>query len=330
LARYILKRLLLMIPVFIGITVITYSLVRFSADRYYQMSGEALSDRGSISQTREFYEREKKFFGLDKPVPVGYARWLSKAVRLDFGVSRKDGRAVVHRIVEALPRTVLLNLYALLLIYAFAFPVSILLAIRKDTLLDRGATFLMLIVYCVPVFWASLILLTVFAGGEYLNLFPLGGFHSDGIESYSFPIRFLDGLWHLTLPACILAAGGAVFNTLFFKANILEALGKPFITAARARGVSPVRILVVHGMRNALIPVITMAGYLLPELFGGSVIIESVFSIPGMGSLAFESVQNRDVSMVMAITAFSAVLTMIGILISDILYSVADPRIRVS
>lgn len=317
-----------MIPTFLGITIITYSMIRVAPGDYTTLRAGVQGELKSGSIGKEIIEQEKKLYGLDKPIYVGYAHWLVKFVQLDFGLSRKDGRPVSERLADAIPITLTLNLLTLIIIYIISIPMGIVSSIKKDTVFDRLSSLLLFILYSLPSFWVGLLLLMVFSGGEYLNLFPLGGIISDWAEEFSFFHKLMNIGWHLVLPVATLTYGSFAFLSRYTRANMLEVINQQYITTARAKGLSEKKVIFVHAFRNSLIPLITLMATLLPALLGGSVIVESIFSIPGMGMLAFESILSRDIPVIMAITAISAVLTLVGILIADLVYGLADPRIR--
>jgi peptide/nickel transport system permease protein len=326
--KYIIKRILLMIPTFIGITIITYLMVRLAPGDYTTlragMQGEL--KQGSIGQ--QFIEEEKKLYGLDKPIHIGYLNWMIKFIRLDFGVSRKDGRPVSERLSDAFPITLSLNIISIIVIYIISIPMGIVSAVKKDSLFDRFSSLMLFVLYSLPSFWIGLLLLMVFSGGEYLNIFPLSGIVSDWAEDFGFFDKLLNIIWHLVLPVITLTYGGFAFLSRYTRANMLEVINQQYITTARSKGLSEKKVIFVHAFRNSLIPLITLMATLLPGLLGGSVIVESIFSIPGMGMLAFESILSRDIPVIMAIAAISAILTLIGILLADLMYGLVDPRIR--
>ncbi len=326
--KYILKRLLLMIPTMLGITFITYMMVRLAPGDYSTLSLGMDSALKTGSITNEIIEQERRLYGLDKPIPVGYAEWLGRFVRLDFGTSRKDGRPVSERIAGALPITLALNLISMVVIYIISIPMGIVSAVRKDSAFDRVSSLVLFLLYSLPSFWVGLLLLLYLASGEYLNLFPLGGIASDWAARAGVPGRILDFLWHLVLPVTVLTYGGFAFLARYTRANMLEVINQQYITTARAKGLSERKIVFVHAFRNSLIPLITLMATLLPGLLGGSVIVESIFSVPGMGMLAFEAILSRDIPVIMAIASIAALLTLMGILLADLAYALADPRIR--
>jgi peptide/nickel transport system permease protein len=326
-AKYIFKRILLIIPTFIGITLITYFMVRLAPGDYTTLkAGPGGLKVNSIN--KEIADQERKLYGLDKPIIIGYGKWVGKLLVLDFGISRKDGRPVIDRISDALPITLALNLITIILVYIISIPMGIVSAVKKDSLFDRGSSLILFILYSLPTFWVGLLLLLYLSGGEYVNLFPLSGIISDWAENLPFFQKFVNILWHLVLPVITLTYGSFAFLARYTRANMLEVINQQYITTARAKGLTEKRVIFVHAFRNSLVPLVTLMATLLPGLLGGSVIVEQIFSIPGMGMLAFEGILSRDIPVVMAITSISAFLTLLGILFADIMYAIVDPRIR--
>lgn len=326
---YLLKRLLLIFPTLFGIVVITFLVVRLAPGDPAEMKLRGASpgmfsekDAASIiAQTRELY-------GLDKPLPVQFGRWFMRVVRLDFGESYKDQQPVLQKILDALPYTLILNLLTIAVIYIVSLPWGIFSSVRPNSPFDRLSALILFILYSLPTFWVALLLMIFVAGGDYLDLFPIAGWMSDGAENLAWHQRWANIAWHLVLPVVCLTYGGFSFLARFSRATMLEVIHQDFIRTARAKGLSEWKVILKHGFRNALIPQLTLMGTLLPALLGGSVIIEQIFAIPGMGRLGFEAVLNRDYQVIMAIATIDAFLTLVSLLISDLLYAVADPRIK--
>ncbi len=325
---YLLKRLLLIIPTFLGITLITYFMIRLAPGDYTTLKAGLQGELRSGSIGQEILEQEKKLYGLDKPIYAGYIDWVSKFMILDFGVSRKDGRPVSTHIAEALPITLTLNILSIIIVYIISIPVGIMSAVKKDTLYDRLSSLVLFILYSLPTFWVGLLLLMYLSGGEYFDLFPLSGIQSDWAYKLTPFQKFMDLVWHLVLPVITLTYSGFAFLSRYTRANMLEVINQQYIITARAKGLSNYRVIFVHAFRNSLIPLVTLMATLLPALLGGSVIVESIFTIPGMGKLAFDSILARDIPVIMAIASISALLTLAGILLADIVYGLVDPRIR--
>ena len=327
--RYLIKRLLFLVPTLIAITFVTYAMVRLAPGDYTKLKLSAGGELKEGSVTKALVEQERRLFGLDQPVYKGYVMWLGKMLTLDLGTSRKDGRPVLDRLKETVPVTMLLVILSILIEYIISIPLGIIAAVKKNSLFDRGTSLALFVLYSLPSFWIGLLLILFLSSGEYLNLFPLNGWISDWAVDLPLWRRFLDVSWHLVLPVIVMTYGSFAFLSRYTRANMLEVINKQYITTAIAKGLSSRRVVFVHAFRNSLIPLVTLMSSILPALLGGNVIVESIFSIPGMGNLAFEAIGTRDIPVIMAITTLSAFLTLMGILIVDIIYGVIDPRIRV-
>ncbi|MBT3181076.1 MAG: ABC transporter permease [Deltaproteobacteria bacterium] len=327
-ASYVLKRLLLMIPTLLGIIVITFAVVHLApGDPATLMSQSAESSSMNEGSAKSIVEETKKLYGLDKPLPVQFLRWVQRAVTLDFGNSYRDHRPVMEKIWEALPITLLLNIITIFIIYIISVPLGIYTAVKPRGVADRVVSVVLLVFYSLPSFWVAIMLMVIFGSGDYLNWLPITGILSHGADKLPWYEIVMNISWHLILPIVCLTYGGFAFLSRFTRASMLEVIRQDYIRTARAKGLSEWRVIMKHGVRNALIPILTLMGTLLPALLGGSVIIEQIFSIPGMGRLGFESILSRDYPVIMAIATISAMLTLVSILLSDVMYKVVDPRI---
>jgi len=326
---YLLKRFFLLLPTFLGITLVTFLIIQLAPGNPVSLKIQQLGGEGIKSETvsREVIEQTKKLYGLDKPIHVQYVLWLKRLVKLDFGESYKDHRPVLSKIGEALPVTLLLNLISIFLIYLISVPLGVFSALAPRSHWDKVMTLILFILYSLPSFWVAMILIIYLGGGEYLDLFPVVGIVSEGFKTLPFWSKIGNLCWHLVLPVTVLTYGGLAFLSRFSRAQLLEVIQQDYIRTARAKGLSERIVIFKHALRNALIPFVTLMGTLLPALIGGSVIVEQIFSIPGMGRLGFEAVLSRDYPTVMAIAAIEAFLTLISLLITDLLYVVIDPRI---
>lgn len=327
---YIIRRFLQVIPTFIGITFITFLIIQLAPGNpvlmKLQMKGEGqLADTAT---TQKIIEETKKLYGLDKPIHIQYLLWVKRILTFDFGYSYKDHRKVWDKIKERIPVTLQLNILSILLVYVIAIPAGVYSAVKTGSFWDRVLTIGFFILYSLPSFWVAVMLIMLFGGGEYWDLFPVYGISSLGAEQYPFTQWLVDRIQHLILPVFCLSYGGWAYLSRLMKAELLEVIREDYIRTARAKGLDERVVIMKHALRNALLPLITLLAYLLPALFGGSVIIESIFSIPGMGQLGFEAVLSRDYPVIMALTTISAILTLVGLILSDILYAVFDPRIK--
>jgi peptide/nickel transport system permease protein len=317
--RYLVRRLLQMVPTFLGITVLTFAIAHLAPGDPLQLGPET-SAENSTAAMNAFREKN----GLDLPLPIQYARWLKKIVTLDFGRSLQDHRLVSEKLAEALPKTLLLSMLALLLAYGLAIPIGVHAATREGGALQRGISLFLYLLYAMPTFWVAVMVLLLV--GDH---FPFQGLSSDGAEKLSFFSQVADTAWHLVLPVFCLSYPTLAIVSRQVRSAMREALGQDYVRAARARGIPERSIIFHHALRNSLLPVVTLLGTSLPHLIGGSVVVERVFGISGMGLLAFDAISFRDYPVVMAICTLAALVTMLGVLAADLLYGLADPRIRV-
>lgn len=262
--------------------------------------------------------------GLDRPLPEQYVRWLGGALRGDLGRSLEHHRPVTDLIGEALPRTLLLAGAAYALHWVLALALGTLLVVRRGTWLERALHLVGLTFYSLPAFWLGLMAVLVFS--RWLGWLPAGGMHDPAVV-LSGRTDVPDLLRHLVLPAGVMGLATAMGTARHLRRGLLEALGSDYVTAARARGLSEAAVL-RHALRNALLPLITLVGLDLPALLGGSVVVETVFAWPGMGRLAVDAVFARDYPVILAVTALSGVLVVLGNLAADLAYGRADPRVR--
>ena len=335
-ASYLMQRLLLMIPTFIGITLIGFFIMRLAPGDPAELraagglgaaagSGISVEKRGAVDEAMAQWRAQ---FGLDKPLHVQYAVWLKNLLSLSFGESFKDSQPVWDKIVERLPVTVKLNLWSIFVVYLVAIPLGIYSATHPNSFADQVTTLAAFILFAVPLVWAATMALVFICGGDFYYLFPPGGLESlDYSASWPLWQKFKDHAWHLFLPVVLLSYDGFAGMSRYMRASMLEVLAQDYIQVARAKGLQERVVVLKHVLRNSLIPQVTLLASILPGLIGGSVIIETIFSIPGLGQLGFESVLARDYPTVLALFTASAVLTLIGILISDLLLAAVDPRI---
>ncbi len=328
--KYIIRRLLWMIPTIIGITIITFAIVQSAPGDPVKMSlgmgGETLKAEGAAAEIRA---EQRKLLGLDLPLWKRYPAWLWKLAHLDFGRSFKDWRPVRGIIAERLPVTLMLNVISIFLAYIIAIPLGVHAATRGGTVEERSITVVLFILYSLPSFWVAYILIYFLAGGQHWNIFPVGGLHSIAYgEAMGAWKGFWDLMWHLVLPVACLTYGGFAGISRYMRSGMMEVLRQDYIRTAYAKGLSERTVVLKHAMRNSIIPIVTILAGLLPSLIGGSVIVETIFNIPGMGRLGYDAVLSRNYPVIMATATVSAVLTLFGILLSDLLYAVVDPRIK--
>ena len=272
-------------------------------------------------------ERLNALYGLDRPLHEQYFSWLKRMVVLDFGDSMSsDPRPVIGKIAEALPLTLCLNGATLLFTLLIAVPLGVAGAARRNGVFDRITTVLVFVGFSMPTFWLALLLMMFFAVD--LGWFPLSGLTSLDFQQLSPLGKTLDLLRHLAMPLLVTVFTGLAGLSRFVRASVIDALRQDYIMTARAKGLSERVVLFRHALRNALLPVITILGLSEPGLIGGSVIIESIFALPGMGQLFYKAVMARDYPLIMGNLVIGAVLTLAGNLLADLCYGLADPRIR--
>lgn len=287
---------------------------------------------GAMSGSQNINEKTialiRKQWHLDKPLWQQYTIWMWDLMRFDFGNSFQDNRPIAEKMVERIPVTLTMNIVAVILAYLIAVPLGIYSATHQGTSGDKISTFFLFALYSLPSFWIGTLTITFLCNPEYLAIFPTGGIHSINYsETWGIFDKISDYLIHLTLPMAIYTYGSFAFISRQMRSGMLEVIRQDYIRTARAKGLSERTVIYKHALRNSLIPIITLLAGILPGLIGGSVIIETIFSIPGMGELSFKALVARDYPMIMAVFTVSAVLTLAGILISDLLYSIVDPRI---
>ena len=332
--EYIVKRLLLGSVTLLAILFTSYVLLRLAPGDPTKSSmlggaeaGAALSAENGELRTNTAM-REK--LHLDKPVATGFCLWLRNVLRGDFGESASvdPGRPVLDLIAERLPVTLTLNIWAVILTYLIAIPIGVYSAKYANSRLDQLTGFFLFVLYSLPVMWVGLLLQALFCSGGVWEIFPLKGLTPPNAARLSIWELHWELIKCYALPILCLSYGGLAALSRYARSGMIEALRGDYVRTARAKGASENAVLWRHAFRNALITLITLFGGLLPALISGSVIVEYIFTIPGMGTLSLNSLSSRDYPLQMALFAISGALTLAGILLSDLLYTAADPRIR--
>lgn len=320
---YLVRRLLIGVLTLVVITFLVYGLIR-------SMPGTPLTT--TLAETdpgrrirKEDYERLKKTYGLDKPWYVGYTVWLGNVGRGDLGRSIPRKQPVARLIRERVGATLLLTVPSLILAYILSIPLGLWATAASGTMRERTVSTSLYMLYALPAFVAALYLQFLLA--VKLDWLPLMGIHSPDYEDMSLFSKAWDVFKHSLMPMICFTYGGLAYETRFIKSNMEEVIRQDFIRTARAKGVGPVRVIVHHAFRNTLIPMVTLIGLTLPTLLSGAVILERIFTWPGMGSLFFESLGERDYPTIMGLTLMFSILTLLGQLLADVLYAAVDPRV---
>jgi peptide/nickel transport system permease protein len=322
LVKHILVKILWLGVVFIGITVLSFWVIHLAPGSPTDLQTTLNPMAGEAARARL-----EKLYGLDKPVHVQYLNWMSRIVRLDFGRSLSgDHRPVWDKIKERLPLTLSLNVMAMFLILGVSIPIGVISAYYQGGWFDRISTVIVFVGFAMPGFWLALLLM-LFLGIAY-PLFPISGLTSLGFSSLSWWAKLCDLASHLALPLLVYTITGLAGMSRFMRSSMLEVLRQDYILTAKAKGLPTRTVIFHHGLRNGLLPVITLLGLSVPGLIGGSVIIESIFALPGLGQLFYQGVMARDYPLIMGNLVLGAVLTLAGNMLADFGYSLADPRIR--
>ena len=315
--RYVARRLIQAIPLLLGISVISFAILKAVP------GGPTAAYEGNPNVTDEDLRRLEAAFGLDQPVHVQYLNWLTHFIQGDWGYSYSGGQPVLQLIMERLPNTLWLTIASYLAVLVIAVPIGVLTATRQYSWFDHvvtGSTFAFL---STPTFWLGLLLLLFF--GLQLRWFPLGGIQTLGTD-----FDLIDRLRHLILPVATLALVQIGSYTRFLRANMLETIHQDFMRTARAKGLTERVIVMRHGLKNAAIPLVTVAALDLPDLFAGALVTEQIFGWPGMGRLFWDSATRSDYPVLMGILAITSTLIVLANLLADVLYGYLDPRIRYS
>jgi peptide/nickel transport system permease protein len=324
---YFARRLLLLIPTLIGISLISFLIIHLSPGDPASLRlgyGESGRDQAMAEQ---IIAETRALYGLDQPLYIQYGRWLRRMLTFDFGESLEDHRPIIDKLKERIPVSILLSGLSLFFAYLIAIPLGIYSSTHSGSTGDRVITFALFALYSLPNFWIATLAIVYLGGGDFWNVFPVFGLHSVGAANWPLVERLKDSVWHLVLPVACMTYYTFAALSRYMRASMLETVRQDFIRTARAKGLSERVVVYRHALRNSLIPIVTLMADLLPALIGGSIVIELLFSIPGMGQLSYQAVLHRDYPLIMAIFTVSAVMTLIGILLADFLYTVVDPRI---
>lgn len=308
--------------VLLGITIISFWVIHLAPGSPTDMDITLNPLAGEAAR-----QQLEAIYGLDKPLHVQYLDWLQRMLHLDFGNSMSaDSRPVIEKIGERLPLTISMNVISLVLTLLIAIPAGIISACRQDSFFDRAVTVFVFLGFAMPSFWLALLLMLWL--GIDLEWLPISGITSMDFASLSPLQKCLDVARHLVLPIAVYTIGSLAGMSRYMRSCMLEVMRQDYILTAQAKGLPQRTVILKHALRNALLPIITLLGLSVPGLIGGSVIIESIFALPGLGQLFYASVMARDYTMIMGNLVIGAALTLLGNLLADFCYGLADPRIR--
>ncbi|MBF0432969.1 MAG: ABC transporter permease subunit [Fibrobacteria bacterium] len=332
---YITRRILLMIPTILGITLVCFSLIQLVPGGPVEEMVSKLKASASLQGedasrviTEEELENIKTYYGFDKPAVTRYFLWLGNVFRLDLGTSYSYEEPVWDVIASKFPISLFFGLVSFLLSYLICVPLGLYKAVKNHSVFDSISSAVIFTGYVIPGYALGILLIILFCGGSVFNWFPLSGIVSDNFEELSLFGRILDFMHHMVLPIICYMASEFAFLTMLMKNSLLEEIRKEYIRTALVKGSSFKTAIWRHALRNALIPIATRLSEIFTLMFAGALLIEKVFDIDGMGLLVYNSIINRDYNVVMGIILLTSVLTLMGRLFSDIMYVVIDPRIK--
>lgn len=341
---YILKRILLMIPTLFGVMLVTFVVTQFVPGGpveklIAEMEGHGKGGEAAVAATSSLYrggsgldaermEKLKELYGFDQPPARRFWTMMKNYLVFDFGTSYYYHERVADLVIARLPVSMSLGLWSFLIVYGVCIPLGVAKAVRDGSRFDVVTSTFILVGYAIPGFVLGIVLIVLFGGGSFWSVFPLRGLVSDNWEQMSLVMKVLDYLWHMVLPITASAVGSLAVMTLLTKNSFLEEIRKQYVMTARAKGLSDGQVLYGHVFRNAIIPIITgFPGYFIASFFTGSLLIETIFSLDGMGLLAYQSVLNRDYPVVLGTLYFFTLIGLVSRLLSDLSYVLVDPRI---
>lgn len=323
--RYLLKRLIYIIFVFFIISILMFAI-------YKSMPGDPVEIMLGDSKTtmkpdayQALYDKTRESLGLDAPLPVQYLSWMGNMLTGEFGYSTQYKQEVINIIGAPMANTVILNILTMFVVFIIAIPLGILTAVRKNSVFDKAVQVLTIVGYSIPTFIIAL--LAIFLLAVKIPIFPISGVQSAGSTATGMAY-VLDRLHHMVLPVLVMSVSGIGGITRYVRAAMIDVLRMDYIKTARAKGLGEKTVIYIHAFRNALIPVVTITTWWIIGLFGGSIVIESVFLWPGLGKMLIDGLLQRDFAVVLTMQMFYVVLSLAGNVIMDIAYTLVDPRVR--
>lgn len=341
--QYLLRRLFVMIPTLFGVTIIVFGIINLAPgspieQKIQQMrfggmgtagsAGSSNAETGAVSG--EVIEALKKQYGFDKPIHERYWIWLKNLAVLDFGESFSYEEPVIDVVISKFPVSLQFGIISLILSYIVCIPLGVIKAVKHGTKFDLVSSISLFAMYAVPGFMLGILLIVFFAGGRYLSWFPIGDLYSDMYFDMTFWEKIGNRIHHFILPLICYMIGQFTVLTMLMKNSLLEEVKKDYVRTARAKGVNEKKVIMKHALRNALIPIVTGLGGFLSVFFAGSLLIETIFNLDGMGLLGYRSVLDRDYNVIMGLVTIQSLLMLVGNLLSDIAYVIVDPRIDFS
>ncbi|MBP3489440.1 MAG: ABC transporter permease [Roseburia sp.] len=320
--RWLVKRLIYIVFVFFIISILMFAIYKALPGDPVKMM---MSDNVKPEVYQQQYDTIRKQLGLDQPVPVQYVKWITNMLRGDFGYSTEYRRAVKDVIGVPMRNTVLLNLFSMVVVFLIAVPLGITQAVKKNSIFDKVVQVITIVGYSVPSFVIALLAIYVFA--IKIPIFPISGVKTAGFEGTGIA-AFLDAAKHMALPVLVMSVGGIGSIARYVRASMIDALRMDYIKTARSKGLREKVVIYVHAFRNALIPIVTVTTWWLIGLFGGSIVIETIFLWDGLGKMMISGLNQRDFSVVLAMQMFYVILSLLGNVIMDIAYTLVDPRVR--
>ncbi len=339
--KYFLRRMLILIPTLLGVTIIVFAIINMAPggpiDQKLQQIRFGAGDAGSGGQTSSRGENHgvsdevmaalKKQYGFDKPVHERYFLWLKNLATLNFGESFTYEEPVIDVIVSKFPVSLQFGIISLILSYLISIPLGIIKAIKNGGVFDVTSSIILFIFYSIPSFMLAILLIVFFAGGSFYEIFPVGGLYSEAYDELSGLEQIIDRIHHFVLPLICYTIGSFTSLTVLMKNSLIEEIKKDYIRTARAKGVTEKVVYMKHALRNALIPIVTGLGGFLTVFFAGSLLLETIFQLDGIGLLSYKSILSRDYNVIMGLIFIQSFLFLVGNVLSDFAYILVDPRI---
>lgn len=325
---YLLRRILVAIPTFIGITLVTFVIINTAPGGPIEQKLQKLRDSGnSVGISQEVLDGLAKQYGFDKPLYERYFIWIKNITRLDFGESFTYQEPVIDVISSKFPVSLQFGIASLLLTYIICIPLGVKKAIHAGGAFDQISGIVLYVMVSIPPLVLGIFLIVWFAGGSYFDWFPIGGIRSDDYNSFSLMGKIGDRIHHFVLPLTCYVIGGFTELTMLVRNSMLDVIKSDFVRTARSKGLESNKVYFKHALRNALIPVATGLGGFLRVFLAGSLIVETIFNLDGIGLLGYQSILSRDYNVIMGLTFISAMLLLLGNIMSDFIYVLVDPRI---